>query len=96
MSTLKIGSKVLVRTKDAGVHFGSFQGYDNGLVTLHGATRIWRWKGANTLSDLSQEGADEDWTRISKSVPEIILLDAIEIIPCSDKAAENLARSRWG
>jgi len=88
---------VLVRTYSAGVHVGEIQKPLKGReITLVNARRVWRWRGANTLSELSQQGAAEDWTRISEPVPSIVLTEVIEIIQCSEKAAENLCRSRWG
>lgn len=90
-----IGKKVLIRTYSAGVHFGTLKSLDGRYATLENATRIWRWRGANTLSELSQKGPSEEWTRISEPVPEIALTEAIEVIPCSIEASENLARSRW-
>lgn len=89
-------SVVLVRTRDAGVHVGEIVSKDEGQrVTLKNAHRVWRWRGANTLSELSQDGADTGYTRISKAVPFIELLDALEIIPCSEAAAKNLRMARW-
>ena len=86
---------VLVRTFSAGVHFGRLEGKAGKELTLLDARRIWRWRGANTLSELSQSGADMEWTKISEPVPSITLTEAIEIIPCSAKAIENLSVSRW-
>lgn len=87
---------VLVRTDRSGVHVGELASRTGSEVTLHHGHRIWRWRGANTLHELSQCGADQDWTRISERVPVILLLDAIEIIPCSEAAAINLTNPRWG
>jgi hypothetical protein len=88
---------VIVRSRDAGVHCGTLENIaDGGMVTLSDARRIWRWRGANTLSELSQRGAAEGWTRISEPVPDIIVIGACEVITCSVVARENLTRSRWG
>lgn len=87
---------VLVRTCNSGVHVGELDGEPTGQrVVLKNAHRVWRWRGANTLSELSQEGGDTAYTRISKSVPGITLLDALEVIPCSEDAAKNLRTARW-
>ena len=90
------GKVVVVRTCSAGVHVGTLVSLNGKEVELASAVRIWRWKGANTLSELANHGASEEWTRISEAVASIILTDAIEIIPASSEAAENLLRSRWG
>lgn len=91
-----LNSKILVRTFSAGVHFGEIISLNGTEVRLKNARRIWRWRGANTLSELSQHGANLEWTRISEAVPDILLTQAIELIPCSEKAIENLSISRWG
>lgn len=94
-SKTKTSPFVLVRTYAAGVHVGTLAAADGKTVTLTDARRVWRWRGANTLNELSQHGADTVYSRISDPVPSITLLDAIEIIPCSAIAAANLATSRW-
>jgi hypothetical protein len=88
---------VLVRTYSAGVHVGTPVGKLKGKeITLKNAHRIWRWQGANTLHELSQEGASStSFTRISEIVPSITLTEATEVIPCSTKAAKNLTTPRW-
>lgn len=87
---------VIVRSRDAGVHCGTLENIsNNGVVKLSDSRRIWRWRGANTLSELSQKGATEEWTRISEPVPEILIMGACEVITCAAIARENLKRSRW-
>lgn len=86
---------VIVRTYSAGVHVGTLHSREGREVVLKDARRIWRWRGANTLHELALHGADTEWTRISEPVPEIVLTEAIEIIPCSPDASANLSRSRW-
>jgi hypothetical protein len=93
--TTKKAPFVVVRTHSAGVHVGTLSKRAGKEVVLTNARRIWRWRGANTLNELSQNGASDDWTRISDPVPTIVLTEAIEIIKCSKKAAMNLARSQW-
>jgi hypothetical protein len=87
---------VVVRTYSAGVHCGNFAGRDGDCVTLTNARRVWRWRGANTLHEVSLRGVDEEYSRISQPVSSITLLQVIEIIPCEPDAIENLSRSRWG
>lgn len=88
---------VVVRTYSAGVHVGTPVGKLRGReITLKNAHRVWRWRGANTLSELSQKGCDMNGgTRISEAVPLVTLTEAIEVIPCSVEAAKNLTTARW-
>lgn len=89
-----IGQFVLVRTYSAGVHVGTLKECAGTAVLLLNARRLWRWSGANTLNEVSQDGVADN-SRISESVPEILLTQAIEVIPCSEKAKKSLTRSRW-
>lgn len=86
---------VVVRTYSAGVHVGWLEHHSGREVRLSDARRVWRWRGANTLHELSQSGAEEAWTRISEPVPSITLTEAIEVIECSASGRVNLSRSRW-
>ena len=51
------GEFVLVRTRDAGVHCGVLASYGDGCVELKAARRVWRWRGANSLHELSINGS---------------------------------------
>lgn len=88
------GEFVIVRCRDAGVHCGNLDSVHGRIVTLKNSRRIWRWSGANTLNELANSGAHAS-SRISEPVDKIVLLEACEIIPCTQKAQENLKKSRW-
>ena len=90
-----IGKFVIVRTYSAGVHTGYLRACVGTAVELTEARRLWQWTGAFTLNEVSQKGCGED-SRISQPVPEILLTQAIEVLPCSEIATENLRRSRNG
>jgi hypothetical protein len=89
-----IGKFCVVRTFSAGVHVGTLAELAGKSCVLTDARRLWRWTGAMTLNEVSQDGVGDD-SRISKPVPLILLTEAIEVIPCSAKAEKNLSRSRW-
>ena len=91
-----IGEFVVVRTYSAGVHFGTLAEIAGTCVKLTGARRVWRWRGANSLNELANAGAAEEYTRISEPVEAILLTESIEVIPCTKKGKANLSRSRWG
>jgi hypothetical protein len=85
---------VVVRTHSAGIHMGYLKECNGTNVLLTNARRLWRWRGANTLNEVSQNGVGEG-SRISEVVPLILLTQAIEIIPCSKKGQKSLEVSRW-
>ena len=75
---------VIVRARDSGVHVGILSARDGQAVTLLHTSRIWRWRGANTLSELSLHGPNRtQYTRISERVQTNTILDAIEVIDCA-------------
>jgi hypothetical protein len=86
-----IGKYVLVRTYSAGVHSGTLAARDGKEVVLTGARRIWHWQGAASLSELAVRGtARPHECKVPVAVPEIVLTEAIEIIPCTDAARASI------
>lgn len=82
---------VIVRCSSAGVHFGILKSHKSGEVVLMKSRRLWRWWSQFTLSELSQLGPKQEKiseNRFSIPVPEIKILGACEIIPCSEAAVE--------
>ena len=76
--------EVIVRTYSAGVHIGTLKERNGKEVTLTTARRLWSWAGAFTLSAVATKGVDRANSRISVAVPEILLTEAIEVIPVSE------------
>lgn len=80
------GKFVLIRTINAGVHFGTleeFMSEDLKCVRLSNARRLWSWSGAMSLSEVASKGITISSSKISVPVDEIIITQAIEIIPVS-------------
>lgn len=77
---------VLIRTRSAGVHFGTLLNKDGQEVHLKNARRLWSWNGALSLSEVAMKGVTLSSSKISVPVDEIILPEAIEIIPISNKS----------
>ncbi len=84
-----IGKKVIVRTTNAGVHYGVLASLDGQQSVLNQARRIWYWQGAFTLSKVATAGISKN-SKLSVLVPEILLNETIEIIPVTTEAAECL------
>ena len=82
------GKFVLIRTYSAGVHFGTMISREGQEVHLSNARRLWSWSGALSLSEIASKGIDLKNSKVSVPVDEIILTQAIEIIPISK--ASNL------
>jgi len=78
---------VIIRTYSAGVHAGYLKERDGKEVILLNARRLWYWSGASSLSQLAVDGVqDPSSCKFPCEVAEITLTEAIEIIPCTEKA----------
>lgn len=90
---------VVVRCKDAGTHAGHLVYQDGRTVELKNAHRIWRWRGARTLSEVANNGimsAEESgYTRVAEMVPSITVLDACEVIPATEAARQSIISAGW-
>lgn len=86
-----IGKKVLIRGNRSGVEFGVLVSQNGSEVTLKNARRIWYWDGAASLSQLAKDGTSiPSNCKFTVFVDSITILDAIEIIPCTDKAVKSI------
>lgn len=80
------GRFVIVRCRDAGVHYGKLVSVEGRTVKLARSRRMWRWwaKKQMTLSAVAEFGLNEERElRIQNELETIVLLDACEVIPCS-------------
>jgi len=87
MAAKKSEGRVIVRCLNAGVHVGTLVKRDAVNTVLKNANRLWRWRGANSLSEVAMSGViRNEYTRISVEVPEITLTtsDTCEIIPVAE------------
>lgn len=89
-----VGKYAVVRTYSAGVHVGTVAKREGTEVTLTGARRIWAWKGANTLHEIALRGVAKG-SRVSEPVEQILLTEAIEVIPTTTEAQANLGEIAW-
>ena len=86
-----IGKKVIIRGDRSGVEFGTLVSHNGQEVTLHNARKIWYWEGAASLYQLAKDGtAKPNDCKFTVTVNSITILDAIEIIPCTDKAIKSI------
>lgn len=90
-----IGKKVIIRGDRSGVFFGTLAERAGREVKLTDCRRLWFWSGAASDFQLASEGVKNPKDcKFTVSVSEIIILDAIEIIPCTDKAVEIITSTR--
>ncbi|MCP4567355.1 MAG: hypothetical protein GY841_07235 [FCB group bacterium] len=77
----------IVRTYSAGVFAGYLKSRIGKEVVVLQARRLWRWAGAASLSQLAMEGVSKPAEcKFPTEVDEVLLTEAIEIIPCTEAA----------
>lgn len=81
----------IIRGDRSGVFFGHIAQRDGREVIIKDARRLWFWSGAASLSQLAAEGVKQPRNcKFTVTVPELTVLDAIELIPCSDAAVASI------
>lgn len=88
------GKYCVIRTYSAGVHVGVVSQIAGDQVVLTDARRIWRWQGRNTLNEIALRGVG-DGSRVSESVPTILLTGVIEVIPATEDGERLLRAAKW-
>jgi hypothetical protein len=83
---------VIVRARDAGVHYGKLISYEGRIVHLQDSRRLWSWsaKLGIALSGVATHGVNASKSKIDVLVSKIVILDACEIIDCTEEAAINI------
>lgn len=88
---MDVGTYVIVRCRNAGVHAGEYVSHNGSEVVLKNSRRIWYWSGAASLSELAVRGAkNPSKCKFPAAVPDIVLLDACEIITCMEAGAKMI------
>lgn len=89
-ATSLIGQYVIIRTYSAGVWAGYLKEKVKNEVYLTEARRMYRWVNVEgiSLSGIALNGLRKE-SNICAPVP-IVWLEAIEIIPCSEKAKSSI------
>ena len=87
-----IGKICMVRTYSAGVFLGTLKERAGKEVTLTDARRMWYWDGAASLSQLATTGTSKPKScKFPAPVAEVLLTEAIEIIPATEAAIASIA-----
>ena len=86
-----VGKKCIIRTYSAGVWFGEIAEKSGKEVIVKNARRMWKWWAAEgiSLSSVALHGVKHDESKIVEAVPAV-WLEAIELIPASDKAVGSI------
>lgn len=83
--------KFIVRCDRAGVFYGEIEERNGREVKMHNVRCLWYWDGAATLLQLATEGTtNPGGCKFTMTVDSLEVLDAIEILPCTAEAMENI------
>lgn len=81
----------IIRGDRSGVFFGEIAERNGREVTIRNARRLWYWDGAASLSQLAVDGTKKPQNcKFTVTVSSIVILDAIEILPCTVQAEESI------
>lgn len=83
----------IVRTNRAGVFFGKIKEANTEEVTMLDVRKLWHWDGACAVEQIALEGVKRpDNCKFTVVIPEMTIIEPIQIIPCTDEAAEILSK----
>jgi hypothetical protein len=90
-----LNKKCIVRGELSGVFFGTVKEINGQTVEMENVRRIWYWEGANSISELATNGtAIPDKCKFTVTVPNVCILDAIEINVCTETAIKSIESVR--
>lgn len=87
----------IVRTYSAGVFAGNIvnRSEDGKRILMKNAIKLWYWDGAFTLAYLAMEGTSKpENCKFSVPVEELEVMEAIEVLTCTEKAEESIKGAR--
>ena len=83
--------KFIVHCNRAGVYYGEIVNQNGQEIEMANVRNIWYWSGAASVMQLASDGVSRPKDcKFSVVVDSLILLDAIQVIPCTDKAVKSL------
>jgi hypothetical protein len=81
----------IVRTNRAGVFFGEIKERSATEITMTNVRKLWRWDGACAVEELAINGVKKpSGCKFTVTIPEMIIAEPIQIIPCTDLAVERI------
>ena len=89
------GRYCIVRGDRSVVYAGVLKARQDREAVLTDARKIYYWKGATCLAQLASEGTSKpDGCKFPAPVAEVVITDAIEVIPCTNQAEASIRSVR--
>ena len=88
----QIGRKVIVRSRDAGVIYGTYAGNDGDTVHLTNARQMWKWFAAKGISliDVATYGVKKSDCKFSPASATVTVFSACALIDVTAEAAASI------
>lgn len=83
-----IGKKVLARSYDAGLYYGTLVEAEGDVVKLANVRNIWSWEGATCLSQIANDGITSG--KVSQVVSSMVLTRVCQVVLMTDFAVDVL------
>lgn len=81
----------IVRGDRSGVFFGNIAERNGREILMNNVRRLWYWDGAASISQLAKDGTCRpENCKFTITLDEILILDAIEIDKCTEKATKSI------
>ena len=81
----------IVRCDRAGVFFGHIKERSEKEVVMTDVRKLWYWDGACAVEQLAVDGTNKPKEcKFTITVEEMSVMDPVQIIPCTDKAAKSI------
>lgn len=86
-----MGKYYVVRGEASGVFAGTVTERNGKEVRMQNVRKLWYWAGACAVEQLAVDGVTRPREcKFTVSVPEIVVTDAIQIIPATEKAERSI------
>ena len=91
------GKKVIVRSRDAGVLYGTLVKFEGTTVWLTDAIQVWKWKAVKggTLIDCAEHGIIKSGSKVSGKSSSTVVLGACAIIEVAESAKKSFEEASW-
>lgn len=85
------GKYYIVRGDRSGVFAGEIESKNGSNIVMRNVRRLWYWDGACSISELALLGTSRPKDcKFTVTLDELELMDAIELIPCTDQAEKSI------
>jgi hypothetical protein len=87
-----LGRKVIVRSRDAGVIYGTYAGNEGDTIHVKDARQLWKWCAAKgiTLIDVATYGVKKSDCKFSTASATLTVFNACALIDVTDEAAASI------